>query len=200
MTSKINDHVARALARLRSLYQDSTSLRSLLTALIEPVQDIEDDFYDLIVERYLSTAVGAQLDQYGVIVGVPRAGKPDDEYRAAIRAGLGINRAKGTIDALLQAVIELLGDDYSYTLTYEPLYPAHLQLTIITKTTPLTTGVMLLLGQLMPVVVPSGVGWDIIEGTLDGGGPAFQLDTAGAGLDEGQLGRTILVESDTTPF
>lgn len=103
MTTLITDHVAQALANLLPEWRFDDRAREFVTAFVEEIQEIEAVLYQLVVERYLSTAVGVQLDAYGDLLNVERETLDDEQYRAVLRAKPLINRAPGTPDSVARA-------------------------------------------------------------------------------------------------
>src|SRR5262245_2616348 len=63
-----------------------SNTQKALRALLAPAASLEHALQQLLTERNVNTAIGAQLDLIGKIVGRPRAGVADDEiYRRYIR-------------------------------------------------------------------------------------------------------------------
>ncbi len=69
----------------------------ILDVLSRRVQDLEDVFWDIIEKRILDVAVDEQLDTLGRLVGEPRSGRLDEDYRASVRLRVRVNRSKGRI-------------------------------------------------------------------------------------------------------
>ena len=105
------------VARLTSQYQQSTKARAWLTAALQLLDDITTCLYSFFFNFDLATAVGAQLDIIGTIVGVgrvlnfqPTTGSPvldDATYRLLLQAQIGRNTWNGTIDGLQQLWLQL---------------------------------------------------------------------------------------------
>lgn len=89
----------------------------LLTAWMTEFQACQDVMQAVLSERSVETAVGAQLDVLGVIVGQARAGLEDELYRRYIRARILTNRSTGRIAEIL-AIADLIvyDDDATYVL------------------------------------------------------------------------------------
>lgn len=83
---EIENHVDIALGRLFSQFDDAANLRDVIRIFAERIQVEESLAYDVLVDRLLANASGAQLDQYGTIVSESRDGLTDDEYRRVINA------------------------------------------------------------------------------------------------------------------
>lgn len=90
---------------------DSNNTTKLLTAIVAPMQSLEDALMSLMIERRISTAVGEQLDVLGRIVVQPRAGLDDDDYRRYIRARVVTNKSDGLVEDLIRIVSLLLDDE-----------------------------------------------------------------------------------------
>lgn len=104
MFSNIPNHVQQALKRLLTQYQNAPVLQGFLTAIINPIQTIEDELGVMNTARYLPAAVGNQLDIIGSIVGIKRpAGMPDDQYLLEIYGQIKINVSEGQPEQIIQA-------------------------------------------------------------------------------------------------
>lgn len=101
----------------------TSNLRNLLAGLVSQFQPIEEAFAQLLLERSVNNAVGAQLDAIGKIVGQPRSGLVDDDYRRFVRARIAANRSSGLVDDILR-VIALVVFDPAAHLQYIPQHPA----------------------------------------------------------------------------
>lgn len=88
----------------------------LLTALIGPIQDVENALQQLLTERTIDTAVGVQLDVLGRVVGQARGGLPDDDYRRYLRARIATNRSNGVTEDLITIMSLVVNDS---TATYD---------------------------------------------------------------------------------
>lgn len=198
--AQITDHVARALAILPSQFADATKLRALLTALTAQVQLLDDDAWACIEDRMLDTAEGAQLDQYGKVLGQPRDGLADDDYRALLGIRILANRSNGQADAILRVVAGLLGSDRlsdgGQGVFYRTLPPGAYELWWVSDDAadPLDTGAdrLALIRKILDEITPSGVSWS----ATDASSSAFQFtnlagDGPVLGLDEGGLGRRV---------
>lgn len=121
--NRIESHATEALDRLCELFKAKANLRALLTVWCGPIQAFEDVLYQVLTQRTVDLAVGVQLDMLGVIVGQPRGGLVDDDYRRYIRARIRTNRTSGTINQIL-AIARLIVNDTDAVIRLEPSYPA----------------------------------------------------------------------------
>ena len=112
---------SEALDRLAGQFQGSPKLRGMLEAIVGPLDTVLSDVDALKNERWIDTAVGAQLDGCGQIVGENRAGRDDDAYRDAIRYRVFVNVSNATPNDLIQALTFLVGGDDKQ---YLEVYPA----------------------------------------------------------------------------
>lgn len=96
-----------------------TRLEGVAAALGVELQSLEDGVYQLLSEVNLDTGVGAQLDLIGKVLGVPRLGLSDENYRVRLRVEILVRASRGTIDDLLgivRAAMALILDA-SYSLS-----------------------------------------------------------------------------------
>lgn len=107
---RVEDHCHDALALLLTQFQDKPRLAAVLCAFVDPVQETEDAAWQLLAERDLDTAVDAQLDMLGRLVGEAREGRTDTEYRPFVRARVLINRSNGLPEEILTIVRVVVGD------------------------------------------------------------------------------------------
>lgn len=160
---EIFDHVGRGLANFTSKFRGpdgvSPNLKLLAEVMLEEVQIVEELMFSLIGARLLDTAVGAQLDQYGAVVGCPRDGLTDDDYRAFIAAQILTNQAEGEIWRILQIVRLITRAD---SVRYSPTYPASFVLEF-NRANPLSDGLRNRVFNQIVSVTPSAVGVMAIE-------------------------------------
>ena len=122
MFTPITDHQLQAIQHLISQYRGLVTVEGTVSALVAPVQDLEDALVTLNTMRSLSTAVGIQLDLLGAVVGITRAGgQSDDDYRKAIRARVQRNVSQGEPQALIATFLLLTGQNM---VLLDELFPA----------------------------------------------------------------------------
>lgn len=192
MITHILDHAVRALALLPSEFDQAVQLRALITAFAEVAQVIEDDTWACIEDRMLDTAEGAQLDQYGRVLGQPRDGLADEDYRALLGVRILANRSNGQADVILRVVAGLLGADRlqdTEGVHYRVLPPAAYELWWVGDDSVGDTGAdrLALIRKILDEITPSGVSWS----ATDNSAGAFQFDSDDYGLDQGELGRRV---------
>jgi hypothetical protein len=89
------DYRTIAAGRLTHALADKPLVAGMVGALVAPLAGIEDNLDAIGAGRWIDNAVGAQLDGCGTIANVVRAGRDDEQYRAAIKFQITITRADG---------------------------------------------------------------------------------------------------------
>ena len=116
-----------------SQFREKYIYQSILQALTEEVQTLEDLFSQMYSLRSLPRAFGQQLDNVGANMGVTRRlNQSDTEYRTAIYAEIFMRRSDGSADYIINALKSIY--DASYTKIFE-------------HNTPMTGGVVAVVNQ-----------------------------------------------------
>jgi hypothetical protein len=119
-------HVQQAKARLIAQYKGKANIEAFIEAYANQVQEIENVLFDLLLLRGVDTATGALLDLLGAIVGRPRDGLGDTDYRLYIKAQIRANISNGNAEELI-AIMTLLVSGASFDLVEQyPTDPATL--------------------------------------------------------------------------
>lgn len=107
MVQILNEY-QRAMSLLVSQFRgekpngDLTNLQKLIKCLIVPFQQLEDTKWQLKTERWLATAVGVQLDEIGIILGLSRLqDESDEDYRERLYFQIFINTSSGTPEQVM---------------------------------------------------------------------------------------------------
>lgn len=126
------DHVAQGLLRIIEQYKAKPRIAALITSYLESIQDLENAFWQLIVDRQIDLytddqlvvrgAVGSQLAILGKIVGQANPGLSDADFRTLIRARVLVNRSSGKAFQLIEILKLIAGA--SATIFYTENYPA----------------------------------------------------------------------------
>jgi len=114
------EHVNQAVARLIQQYRDKPRMEALIAIYSRQVQDLEDALWQLATERFADTAIGAQLDVLGIIVGQERQGLGDDDYRALIAARIAANNSEGTAPDIYKVALAALGGAGNVRIEFKP--------------------------------------------------------------------------------
>ena len=115
------DYIGVAQSRLTSIFPKKPLITALTGAMVSQLYDIELVADQLKTERWISTAIGKQLDGCGEIVGEPRLGRNDDDYRDAINFRIFVNTSNATPEDLMQGLRFLTNPD---NVQYIEQYPA----------------------------------------------------------------------------
>lgn len=111
----------RAISRLACFMQGDPRLQGIVSTIVNNVSELETVLQDICTSYDLDTAADAALDVLGSIVGEPRAGRSDTDYRPAIRARILANKSEGSIEDMI-AVMDALGDGMN-TIQIVEWYP-----------------------------------------------------------------------------
>lgn len=96
------DLVEQGLNRLPSQFQGKPIVEGVLKSYLEQLELAQLDIFAILNGRGISTAIGAQLDLIGKIVGEARKGRTDEPYRQALYLRIFINNSEGTPNDLIQ--------------------------------------------------------------------------------------------------
>jgi len=103
------DVVTEGLDLLIDFWKDKPKARGLLETPLRELQQVEDTIFQLLEDRGILVAVGEQLNNYGRLYSVPRAGMEDMEYRLAILRRIAINNSDGTEPVILDILASITG-------------------------------------------------------------------------------------------
>lgn len=123
---RIPDHADRAVDRLPAHQRTRQSIEKMIRAITAPVQEVEDALFSLLLIASVDSASGDALDKLGRIVGQPRNGLWDADYRVWIRARQRVNRSSGTIPELLAVLRSIFPPEV--TVSVSPEFPAGLRI------------------------------------------------------------------------
>jgi len=99
------------------VYEESEILDAVLEAVETEFQNFQSYIEQEILKWYIDTATGEALDRIGLLAGVKRAGRGDEEYRAAIKSQ--ILATAGTEEVLL-TIAKDLSDETAEVSDYGP--------------------------------------------------------------------------------
>lgn len=115
MTQKLDNYVDESLQFLTYQFKGKENISALVSGFAEQQQTVENANWQLFTERYLDVAEGKQLDDIGKIVGEPRLGRDDDEYRDAISVRIIINDSSGEPASVI-SVFKIITDSTAVNL------------------------------------------------------------------------------------
>jgi hypothetical protein len=176
---QIVDHADRAVANLISKFENATNFQELVRIFVDEIQQLDDLVFALISERYLSSAVGAQLDAYGVVLGFARQGFSDTEYRNLLEARALINQSEGQIGPILFILQKITR---ASLVLYIPTYPAA-YIVQYTSSVYTSTSFREIIKEFILLITPCGVLNTIVEAPDSAFG--FDDDPTALGFNEG---------------
>lgn len=125
----VTDHTKEALELLIETYKGLPRLSGLVASITNRLQEFEDINWDVTNKRLLdytdrhgntATAVAAQLDTIGRIVGRGRNGQDDATYLIYIRAQIFLNKSRA-LRADVVTLLQLI--EPSLLFSYAEVYP-----------------------------------------------------------------------------
>ena len=93
---------------LPTQFQCKPRIKALIDACVGELQLLVDEVFNATVSLTVNNATGAQLDLLGRIVGEPRLGLDDEDYRRFIRVRVRANRSSGSQDELIDIFQQML--------------------------------------------------------------------------------------------
>lgn len=161
--------VKEAKALLIEQFKRLPNVNSLVDIFVKPIQEIENTAAELYKMRSIATAAGVQLDGIGEIVGEPRNGLLDNEYRSLILTKIFLNASCGQAEFIITFILKTTD---SPTVIISEYYPATLRIEINADTIP--AGFYSRLKR----SIAAGVNLDLIN--FSGDGVPFMFDLTGA--------------------
>lgn len=121
----IDNHVEQALARLPGLHDQAVFLKGITEIYAARIQIVDNVLRDITAQALfaIETAVGAQQDQMGTILGIARDERTDDEYRIILRTQALLVLPERRTQARLMEIIRSLMDDDPGAIGYTRFPP-----------------------------------------------------------------------------
>lgn len=161
---------------------EGNNTEKLVATLATPFQSLENALRQLLLERSIDTAIGAQLDVIGRLVGQARNGLDDDTFRRYCRARITVNRATGVIEELITVTDLIVYDDDGQ---YEVIGQGTATVKVTINNLAITEGLADILLLFLKNTVSAGVRL-VVQYGISAPAGWFRLDS-GPGLDQGKL-------------
>jgi hypothetical protein len=164
-----------------------SNITKLITAICQGgIQPLENCLRQLLTQRSLETAIGAQLDVIGALVNQERNGLDDETYRRYCRATISAQHSNGTVEDLIKVISLVVFDD---SATYQVLPQGNA--TVIVRVPDLAISEALAGVVLSFLARTAGTGIRVIfEFGLVPGPQRFRFDS-GPGFDVGHFAGRI---------
>lgn len=105
-----------------------TNFQKLIKILCTPAQELQDVSQDLETQRWLSTAIGIQLDEIGFFLGLERQiNESDSDYRERLQFQIFVNINSGTPEQIIKMIAFLTDSSYVH---FFDVFPAYFELEI----------------------------------------------------------------------
>lgn len=176
----VPDHVAAALGRLIEQFKNQPNIKALVSALAGPSQPLEAAYWQLLTQRTIYTGIGNVLDAIGNLVGQPRNGLSDSDYRRYLLARISTNDSGGLVNELL-TIVKLVLNDPTATIVLKPEGTATVVIRIGVIAVPVSVGTIL--SSLLDAAAAGGIRL-LTEMSALAPGATFRFDT-GPGFDVG---------------
>lgn len=183
ITAKISDHADAAKALTLGRFWDKPRMQELVRILNDEVQLLEDVLWQVFEDGLLVNAEGEILDEYGEILDEPRGALGDDDYRRVLGVVVGAHQSDGTAPQTIYLFSQLVDAAVRYTQQGRATF----ELSYETDNPATDADWRARIERIAEILRPVGVTMVVIEGNTDSGGNPFKLDTAGQGLDQGEL-------------
>lgn len=127
--SLIANHCGLGTSRLLSQFSCQDTITGFMCALLDTIQEVEQNFADIRYLRKLSVATGVWLTWLAGNWGVQKGGLTEDELKLIMQGEAVLRVNDGTPDETLEALETMTDAAYSADLSYTPAYPAGAEFT-----------------------------------------------------------------------
>lgn len=157
----LQDHTTIGLGRLPADLNPETRprLKAFFEAFLGQFDDFEGVAFEVLTERTLVNAVGAQLDTIGAIVGAQRVDDAtDDLFRRVVRCTILVNRSQGKAPQLYEICRLFYGAADASDFRVRDYYPADFEVWVDT----ITFAYAVSLARLLRRAKPAAVGFQLV--------------------------------------
>lgn len=100
MTLETINHSEKAVNRITDDLKKE-NFEKFVTVYTEEIQELEDALIILANQKDIETVTGVWLDFLGKLIGEPRGGRNDEDYRASLKLKIAANTSDGTPDLIM---------------------------------------------------------------------------------------------------
>lgn len=125
MIEQITDYSVRNKPPYLIQFLRDSNFVDLLKPNDTQFNEIENTLYDLLLNMWIDTAEGEQLDVLGIHLDLPRDGREDENYRILLKVKAAVNTGSGEPEILIQTIKQLFNSE---NVEYTPVYPAKVQI------------------------------------------------------------------------
>lgn len=105
-----------AVSRLSNRTRGFSDTVEFLKAIVDECQELEVDIINVGNKQFsITNSEGVQLDILGALIGQPRHGKGDVEYRTLLNARVASNNSDGSRNAVIAVAVALWGLTWTVT-------------------------------------------------------------------------------------
>lgn len=187
----ISNWKKRLRGRLYTQFRNKVTWNALVDFLASWTQELEDATQTLNTLLDIDNSEGVQLDNLGKIVGQPRLGYADADYRFLIKARIATNRSTGTPEDVYSIFRAFLGLDYSFYYFSGRSTKAF----AITVNEPITRTQALIGSKFLGEGTDAGA-WAILKWQESQDSEIFTFDSGGLGFDVGKFAGAIKGQGD----
>jgi hypothetical protein len=163
MFTKDDDRVNKALQRLSQQFRDKPNMRHLVSIFTSEAADLEEVFWDVYDTTLIDTAEGTQLDVWGEILNVSRAGQNDNIFRTRLKAAIFRYVSSGKWEEVIQGFSILVNPTY---VQAAEVFPAAVTMVAVGVTNPAAISAVEIV-QALRQLKPAGVRFSAVIITSD---------------------------------
>jgi len=112
VTLKRIDHSLVSNGRITSDLKKE-DFEKMVDVFAQEVQLLEDQLIELSKQKDINTVTGIWLDYIGKLLGTPRQGLSDEEYRKLLKVNILSNAASGTPNQMIDIVMQYVSGDFT---------------------------------------------------------------------------------------
>lgn len=183
---RIDNHFGLAVVALVPPFWGKPRVAALLRSYVRPIQQLENDIFEVLAAYDVNTCDAARLAVLGRIVGQSNLGWDLETYRAIVRAKIATNRSHGREDDIINVLRLITGS--TAPITIAPIVPATMS---VEMGEPVSAEHMVAISFLLPKARGAGIRLNFVAPTEGG----LILDDA-----TGALAAANVLDDSVTPI